>query len=290
MSGELSQEYVVARQALLDALEAFGPQRVAVVLVGAQAIYLHTGNAGLAVAESTTDADVAFDPSWLVEDPVLAVAMREAGFFREENGSGIPVGTWSSLRVISGVSAVVKVDLLVPAVLGGGGRRAARIEGQELGSVLKVSGIEGCLVDCEIHTISSFDPADNRSFEIKVAGSASLLVAKVIKLNERENQAATGRDRRKYKDALDVLRLLRAVKIEELVDGLRRLLGNELSKDVTETAIDALPRLFGDPDSPASLMAGEAAAPAEPADVIASSCAALVGELIETLGEAGLTA
>lgn len=35
--------YVVARAALPDALDALGEQRDAVVLVGAQAIYLHTG-------------------------------------------------------------------------------------------------------------------------------------------------------------------------------------------------------------------------------------------------------
>lgn len=183
------------RVALLDVLEALGPQRAAIVLVGAQAIYLHTGDACLAVAESTTDADVAFDPSLLVEDPVLAAAMKAAGFFREENKNGPLVGIWSSVREISGVPAIVRVDLLVPAALGGGGSRAARIKGQERGSVLKVPGIEGCLVDCETHTIASLDPADTRSFEILVAGPASLLVAKVIKLNEREDQAANGRDR-----------------------------------------------------------------------------------------------
>ncbi len=35
--------YALARAVLLDVLEALGDQRDAVVLVGAQAIYLHTG-------------------------------------------------------------------------------------------------------------------------------------------------------------------------------------------------------------------------------------------------------
>ena len=35
---------VLARAVLLDALEALGDQRDALVLVGAQAIYLHAGN------------------------------------------------------------------------------------------------------------------------------------------------------------------------------------------------------------------------------------------------------
>ena len=40
MPGAPDPIYVLARRALLDALEALGDQRRAVVLVGAQAIYL----------------------------------------------------------------------------------------------------------------------------------------------------------------------------------------------------------------------------------------------------------
>jgi hypothetical protein len=43
---------------LLDALVALEPHIDALVLVGAQATYLHTGDADLAVAEYTTDADL----------------------------------------------------------------------------------------------------------------------------------------------------------------------------------------------------------------------------------------
>ena len=45
--------YVVARAALLDALDAIGEQRDAVVLVGARAIYLQTGDADIAVPTFT---------------------------------------------------------------------------------------------------------------------------------------------------------------------------------------------------------------------------------------------
>ena len=63
----MDELYVIARQVLLDALEALGPHRDATILVGAQAIYLHTGDAELAVAEYTTDADLALDPDLLDE-------------------------------------------------------------------------------------------------------------------------------------------------------------------------------------------------------------------------------
>ena len=56
------EAYALARRVLLDALDALGDQGDAVVLVGAQAIYLHTGDTDLAVAPFTTDGDVAINP------------------------------------------------------------------------------------------------------------------------------------------------------------------------------------------------------------------------------------
>ena len=44
--------YVAARGVLLDALEGLGEQRDALILAGAQAIYVHTGAADLAIAET----------------------------------------------------------------------------------------------------------------------------------------------------------------------------------------------------------------------------------------------
>ncbi|NLO28807.1 MAG: hypothetical protein GX113_11640 [Actinobacteria bacterium] len=64
-------------------------------------------------------------------------------------------------------------------------------------------------------------------------------------------------------------------------DRLRRI---NVSRSVAETAIAALPRLFCRADSPASVMAADAATPVEPRNVIAASCAGLVAELRKTLG------
>ena len=49
---------VKARSALLDALEALNEKRDAVVVVGAQAIYLRCGQAHVAIAEATKDTDL----------------------------------------------------------------------------------------------------------------------------------------------------------------------------------------------------------------------------------------
>jgi hypothetical protein len=67
--------YVVARSALLDALEAIGEQRDAVIVIGAQAIYLHTGDAALAVPPFTIDGDLAIEPARLKAEPKLEEAM-----------------------------------------------------------------------------------------------------------------------------------------------------------------------------------------------------------------------
>ena len=50
MPGEPDRLYVEARRALLDALEALAPHRDSLILVGAQAVYLHAGEATIAVA------------------------------------------------------------------------------------------------------------------------------------------------------------------------------------------------------------------------------------------------
>jgi len=287
-----SEEYVVARTTLLDALQALEGHRNALVLVGAQAIYLHTGAAQFAVAEFTTDGDVAIDPRILTDDPEIATAMRGARFFLDEREGRQLVGVWASRRVIGGVPTKVTVDLLVPDALGGAGRRAARIPAHERGSMLKVHGLEAALVDNAMMNIGSLEDDDPRVFSIKVAGPAALLISKVIKIFERVAAGAIERgraDRVKPKDALDVLRLLQAVPSADLAEGFAHIVGDELAEPVAREALGHLPDLFGGPDSPGSRLAAEAAAP-EPAEVVAASCVALCRELTTALRVRGIEA
>ena len=51
MPGDPDPLYIAARGVLLDALQALGLQRDAIILVGAQAVYLHTGAIELPIAE-----------------------------------------------------------------------------------------------------------------------------------------------------------------------------------------------------------------------------------------------
>src|SRR5438093_11732781 len=116
MPGEADPRCVAARRVLLNALGALDDQGAAVILVGAQAIYLHTGEIEFSVPAYTTDADIALDPTALQDEPQLERAMAKAGFVRD---LGQP-GMWRGRNN-------VQVDLLVPEAVGGGGRRGARL-------------------------------------------------------------------------------------------------------------------------------------------------------------------
>ncbi len=76
---EPAAEYVAARRALLDALDALAPHLDALVLVGAQAVYLHTGASQLAVAAYTTDADMAIAPDLISDTPLVEGLLTDAG-------------------------------------------------------------------------------------------------------------------------------------------------------------------------------------------------------------------
>src|SRR5579859_3618811 len=111
-------EVARAREVLLDALEALGGQLDAVILVGAQAIYLHTGPLiQLAIAERTFDGDVAVDPRVLEREPLLEKIMEDAGFKLDPTAP--QPGSW--------IKDGIAVDLMVPEALAGeGGRRGVR--------------------------------------------------------------------------------------------------------------------------------------------------------------------
>jgi hypothetical protein len=235
--------YVAARMVLLDALEALGDHRQSLVLVGAQAVYLQVGEADLAVAPYTTDADLALNPKTLAERPALEQRLIEAGFLPKTTSS---VGVWITHRPTSYSPATeVAVDLLVPeAVSPGTGRRSARLKGHDSRSARMVKGLEGVLVDADDMTISALDPLDVRSFSTRVAGPAALLMSKVFKIHERQ-----GTDRLSDKDALDVYRLLRGTQTAGLAQRYRRMLDDADAGANATTSLNLLEELFGSPRS-----------------------------------------
>lgn len=243
---ERDPQVVSARRALLDALEALGPHRDAVILVGAQAIYIHTGSAEVALAEFTTDADLAVDPSLLGADPLIESAMTAAGFVPDPDSSAL--GTWRSRDW-------VPVDLLVPDAVAGEGRRSADLPPHDRRAMRRAVGLEPVLVDNTPMLIESFDPVDVRSFTVKVAGPAALLIAKAHKVAERIDNPK----RRDAKDAHDIYRLLRAIETEELAAVLTLLATDPIAGGVTEVGIDQVRRLFANgAGAPGSVLAGHA--------------------------------
>jgi hypothetical protein len=91
---------VRARDALLDALDALSDHRESVVVVGAQAVYLHTGAAATPVAEATKDSDLAIDGRKLADQPLIDAAMRSADFQLDKSKN--QPGTWVSADGIPG--------------------------------------------------------------------------------------------------------------------------------------------------------------------------------------------
>ena len=229
MPGELDDHYIKARTALLDAAEALAPHLDSIVLVGAQAIYLHTGAADIVVAEFTTDADFSVEPALLSDTPLLAELLEPVASHHENtpvDGGHQPACTSTSW---------------CPRPRAGRGRRGADLGPHGRRVARRAVGLEGAQVDHELRTIGSLDPVDDRSVTMKVAGPGALIVAKAHKLWER----TTNDDRVRDKDALDVYRLLQAIPTNDLAARLARLRESPEAADVTATAIEHLRVLFG---------------------------------------------
>jgi len=91
------------------------PHGDAVILAGAQAVYLHTGSADLAIAPYTTDGDLVLDPLLLGDAPELEAGMSAAGFhLQPQPGGHVEPGIWLASASAAGKEFLVPVDLIVP--------------------------------------------------------------------------------------------------------------------------------------------------------------------------------
>jgi hypothetical protein len=269
MPGAPDPLYVLARRVLLDALDALGEHRGSFILVGAQAIYFHTGEAEIAVPAYTEDADLALDPRSLKREPLLEELLRKASF-----RPGANPGTWLGTND-------VEVDLMVPELLGGGGRRGARLPPHGNRVARKAKGLEAALVDHDGRRIASLEPDDDqREHDLLVAGPTALLVAKLHKIADR----LAAPERSQDKDAYDILRLLRAVPLASFVDGVRRLRADAICSEVTDEGVTLLEKLFTGDAVAGAQMAARAAEPLENTATVLESCRALAGDLLTAIG------
>ncbi len=261
-----------AREALLNALEALEEQREALIVIGAQAVYLRTGDLDVALAPATKDSDLSLDPRLLRDNPLLEQAMRRAGFL-----PGSRPGAWLDKDGIP-------VDLMVPEQFAGSGRRSVRIPPHDQLSARKARGIEANTVDFDVMEIGALDAQDTRCIPAKVAGPAALLVAKIHKITERLDTPTRLND----KDAHDSYRILRSIETTDLRDRFAQLLDDSVSRETTFEALQSLELNFAEgPNAPGSIMAGRAESGLGDPQQVALSTAFLAEDLLQALAEIG---
>jgi hypothetical protein len=268
---DIAPEYVVARRVLLDALAALEGHLDNLILVGAQAVYHHTGDTDLNVPLMTTDADIAINTKDLAEAPEIGSVLRTAGFTPGPNP-----GHWVNLGDVA-------VDLMVAPHQAGttkASARAARLAPHEKLTARIARGLEPALVDNAFVTITAFEPSDSRTVELRVAGPAALLTAKAIKISERLEQADNRPDRLKEKDALDAFRILQAIETPDLVAGFASPQTDDQASSATIQAI-AIYRAHASTSDGRIAQLAASAAQNDPA--VAPAFGALVTDLLAAL-------
>lgn len=268
---------VIARRALLDALDVLQPHLDSLILVGAQAVYLHTNHIELPLAPATTDSDIIFDTRSLADFPEIGGLLRRAGFLKNPHSDNQP-GHWIS-------SEGVPLDLFQPAALSMRGRRVrgAWIDPHDRNLLRVAPGLDCVLVDNKEMEISSFDTADTRRHFVNVAGPASLLFAKTAKIKDRVSNVDS---RLANKDAHDVYRILQAVDTEALVPVVIELLSNELSRFEAEAGFEDFKILFANSQDAAGNIVAARAVGVSEQEQLQASLWALALELVEQV-EAG---
>ncbi|MDQ6839125.1 MAG: hypothetical protein M3137_12550 [Actinomycetota bacterium] len=273
---ELDPRYVAARGVLLDALTSLAPHGKAVIVVGAQAVYLRTGGGDVAItiAPYTTDGDLAIDPTLLDDEPGLEESMAHAGFQLDSPG------IWHAVRRVGDDDVVIPVDLIVPeGASTGQGRRGARLGPHGNRAARRAIGLEGALVDHSTMTISALNTADERTITVEVAGSAALIVAKAPKISDRVN---TGKvDRLSDKDAADVYRIMQSTRAPDVAATLRELLDQPLSSAVTAQALEHVRKLFGRRTGQGVRMAQQALRLAVDEEEVSTLAVAYTDQLLE---------
>ncbi|MGH9292953.1 MAG: hypothetical protein ACRDZ6_09310 [Acidimicrobiales bacterium] len=280
-SAVIDPRYAAARRVLLDALFALAPHGSAVIVAGAQAIYLHAGDADFGIAPFTTDGDLVIDPSLLGDDPELEVAMVAANFtLLLRPGGHVEPGTWVSPATIAGKVELIPVDLIVPEGMApSGGRRSVQLGGHGNRAARRALGLEAALVDHVPVRIAALDPADYRSITAEVAGPAALLVAKAHKINDRVASARSHR-----LDASDVIRLMQTIPVLSVAAVFSKLLADTVAGQPTREALLYLTDLFGRRGRPGLTMAVNALRFAMEADTVEVISTSYIEQLDLALG------
>jgi hypothetical protein len=236
--------YAAARRVLLDALEALEEHRDALIVAGAQAVYLRTATIASSGAPYTTDGDLVIDPSLLGPVPRLADAMRGASFELSEPTPGKPEpGIWQQTLTLDDTEIIVPVDLIVPeGAAPAAGRRGARLPPHGKLAARKIGGLEVALYDHSRIEVGALQANDARAFTVNVAAIPALMIAKAHKLGDRV--IGEREHRLNDKDAGDVFRMMQASNPTEVADRLLELREHEIAAAAIQVGIERLGTLF----------------------------------------------
>jgi hypothetical protein len=133
---DYAAEYVAARAVLLEALQALDRHLPAIIVVGAQAVYTHTGAGDFAEIPMTTDGDLALNVVHLGVEPEITAALKDALFVAGKNP-----GSWTG-------KGGVAVDIMVVPSQSGRTKakaRAARLAGHAANAARITPGLERAL-------------------------------------------------------------------------------------------------------------------------------------------------
>jgi hypothetical protein len=269
--------YVAARRVLLDVLTLLAPYGNAVIVVGAQAVYLRTGDGdvGVTIAPYTTDSDLALNPALLAHEPELEALMGDAGFTAEHPGM------WQTIARVSGEDVSIPVDLIVPeGASTGEGRRGARIPPHGKRAARRAVGLEAALVDRSPLAVTALDPSDTREVTVEVAGVAALMIAKAHKIHDRVRGGR--QDRLSDKDAADVYRIMQTTRPADVAETVRVLLVDPMSTAVTQQALDYMRDLFARRAGEGVVMAQRALQLAIDPEQVATLCVVFTEQLLAT--------
>lgn len=272
---ELDQLNVAARRVLLDGLGALSEHLDAVVVIGAQAVYLRTSEAAVAGAAFTSDGDLGIDPERLRDRPLIEEALKGAGFhLRDEHQPGL----WARTVPVGARTVDVELDVLVGSSFVKG-RRSARIPPHDTMCAKKVPGIEVAVVDRSPMTIASLDPEDTRTVLVDVAGAAALLVAKAYKIADRLDDADRRPHRLTDKDAGDVVRLMMVTPANQAAATFKALQAHDRVGEVATAGLQLLRTQFGGADTAGVRMAVSALAGSVPEARIRALAPAFVSRI-----------
>ncbi|MHA3722502.1 hypothetical protein ACXR2T_01355 [Leucobacter sp. HY1910] len=211
---------VRSRRLLVEVVELLRPFEGALTVVGAHAVMHHASRLGY-VPDSTADADAVMNPSLVAQTPNILEVMGSAGL---ELTSPDRPGIYG----YAGDGDVPQrqrttIDLIVPEMYAGAGRRAARVPGQK-GTMTRASGLELALFDHEWATIETLpDDKAPLSVKVRVAGAGALLVAKAHKVRDRFEALDANPHRLRPKDSRDIALLMLSSDPLEVAQAIKKI-------------------------------------------------------------------